>query len=69
MSGRSGNSIASSRPGMPLSPRQREVIRLHNQRWPNKLIARALGVEVTTVRKHLTAAHIRLGATTDKATV
>jgi DNA-binding CsgD family transcriptional regulator len=54
---------------MPLSPRQREALSLRRQGLPNKLVARALGVEVTTVRKHLTAAYIRLGTTTDKATV
>jgi two-component system nitrate/nitrite response regulator NarL len=58
---RGRTSLAASAPGMALSARQRETLALAARGLPNKLIARHLGVEVTTVRKHLAAAYIRLG--------
>lgn len=38
---------------LPLSPRQMDVMRLVAEGESNKVIARALGIETSSVRKHL----------------
>lgn len=40
---------------LPLTPRQKDVLRLLTQGMPNKLIARELGVSVETVKDHVAA--------------
>ena len=40
---------------LPLTPRQKDVLRLLTQGLPNKLIARELGVSVETVKDHVAA--------------
>jgi DNA-binding NarL/FixJ family response regulator len=46
----------------PLTPRQRQVLRLVAEGLPNKAIARALGISERTAKFHLSALFERLGA-------
>ncbi|RZL38782.1 MAG: response regulator transcription factor [Rubrivivax sp.] len=46
---------------LPLTPRQKDVLRLLGQGLPNKLIARELGVSVETVKDHVAAVLKALG--------
>lgn len=48
--------------GLPLTPRQKDVLHLLTQGLSNKLIARELGVSVDTVKDHVAAVLKALGA-------
>jgi DNA-binding NarL/FixJ family response regulator len=58
--------LADRLPGEPqagLSVREREVLRLVAQGWPNKLIARELEISEKTVKAHLTSVFAQIGVT------
>jgi DNA-binding NarL/FixJ family response regulator len=44
-----------------LTPRQRDIFRAAARGWPNKVIARELGIAEATVKTHLTAIYAVLG--------
>jgi DNA-binding NarL/FixJ family response regulator len=44
-----------------LTPRQRDIFRAAARGWPNKVIARELGIAEATVKTHLTAVFAALG--------
>jgi DNA-binding NarL/FixJ family response regulator len=50
------------RPGVELTPREIEVLRLLRQGLANKQIARRLGITERTVKAHLTSVFQRIGA-------
>lgn len=54
---------AEARPGIELSPREREVLALVAEGLPNKLIARRLEISERTVKAHLTSIFAQLGVT------
>lgn len=50
-------------PDLPLTPRQKDVLRLLTHGMSNKLIARELGLSVETVKDHVAAVFKALGVT------
>jgi DNA-binding NarL/FixJ family response regulator len=50
-------------PGVHLTGREREVLRMVGDGHPNKTIARRLGITERTVKAHLTSVYQRLGVT------
>jgi DNA-binding NarL/FixJ family response regulator len=50
-------------PGVHLTGREREVLRMVGDGHPNKTIARRLGISERTVKAHLTSVYQRLGVT------
>ena len=50
-------------PGVHLTAREREVLRMVGEGHPNKTIARRLGISERTVKAHLTSVYQRLGVT------
>ena len=53
----------SAEPGVHLTAREREVLRMVGEGHPNKSIARRLGISERTVKAHLTSVYQRLGVT------
>ena len=53
----------SPEPGVHLTAREREVLRMVGEGQPNKTIARRLGISERTVKAHLTSVYQRLGVT------
>jgi len=54
---------AEARPGVSLSPREREVLALVAEGLPNKLIARRLEISERTVKAHLTSIFAQISVT------
>ncbi|HEX4703948.1 MAG TPA: response regulator transcription factor [Pseudonocardiaceae bacterium] len=54
---------SSAEPGVHLTVREREVLRMVGDGHPNKVIARRLGITERTVKAHLTSVYQRLGVT------
>jgi DNA-binding NarL/FixJ family response regulator len=54
---------SSAEPGVHLTGREREVLRMVGDGHPNKIIARRLGISERTVKAHLTSVYQRLGVT------
>jgi DNA-binding NarL/FixJ family response regulator len=50
-------------PGVQLTEREREVLRMVRDGHPNKVIARRLGISERTVKAHLTSVYQQLGVT------
>jgi DNA-binding NarL/FixJ family response regulator len=50
-----------ARPASELTERERDVVRLLGRGYPNKRIAKALGISEKTVKTHLTSAFRRIG--------
>lgn len=57
------NHRRSAEPGVHLTGREREVLRMVGDGHPNKTIARRLGITERTVKAHLTSVYQRLGVT------
>jgi DNA-binding NarL/FixJ family response regulator len=53
----------SPEPGVHLTGREREVLKMVGDGHPNKVIARRLGISERTVKAHLTSVYQRLGVT------
>ncbi|HEX3591138.1 MAG TPA: response regulator transcription factor [Pseudonocardiaceae bacterium] len=53
----------SAEPGVHLTGREQEVLRMVGDGHPNKTIARRLGITERTVKAHLTSVYQRLGVT------
>ena len=53
----------STEPGVHLTGREQEVLRMVGDGHPNKTIARRLGITERTVKAHLTSVYQRLGVT------
>ncbi len=64
-----GTYLESGDEASPLSPREREVVRLVARSSSNKQIAHALGISIKTVETHRTAAMRKVGVTTAAALV
>jgi DNA-binding NarL/FixJ family response regulator len=54
---------STAEPGVHLTVREREVLRMVGEGHPNKVIARRLGITERTVKAHLTSVFQRLGVT------
>jgi DNA-binding NarL/FixJ family response regulator len=57
------NHRRSAEPGVHLTGREREVLKMVGDGHPNKTIARRLGITERTVKAHLTSVYQRLGVT------
>jgi DNA-binding NarL/FixJ family response regulator len=57
------NHRRSAEPGVHLTGREREVLKMVGDGHPNKTIARRLGITERTVKAHLTSVYHRLGVT------